>query len=123
MVKLAHFNKLIKSEICTESLLVSKGTHSQEDVCEPALRVVGIPAVRQKSEYRWACMECGACVGQRDTEADLAHAASCSGQRPVIRVRVYESGLIDYPAMLIPAEVLISCHADATKENPQNEKD
>jgi hypothetical protein len=59
-----------------------------------------------KSEYRWSCMECGAFVGQLG--ADHLHAASCSRQSSqVVKVRVYENGLIDYPAMTIPTQFLI----------------
>jgi hypothetical protein len=51
-------------------------------------------------------MECGAFAGQLG--ADHPHVASCSRQpSSVIKVRVYDNGLIDYPAMTIPAQFLV----------------
>jgi hypothetical protein len=78
-----------ESDLGSEEVVASHGNESA-------------PPVR----FRCVCMECGAFMGQ--SGAENLHVASCSGKLPVVEVRVYENGMIDYPAMTdIPAQFLV----------------
>jgi hypothetical protein len=73
------------------------------------LMEIGLPTGVQLEhgvQQRWSCSECGAFVGQSGTESP--HSPPCSGQRPVIKIRVYENGMRDFPAMTITSEFLMT---------------